>query len=68
MRKILGEIKSGAFAEEFIGEVRGGGRRFAELRAQGEAHQVEAVGRELRTMMPWISAGKQSVTEVSGGD
>ena len=46
MRKILGEIKSGEFAEEFIGEVRGGGRRFAELRAQGEAHQVETVGRE----------------------
>jgi ketol-acid reductoisomerase len=68
MRKILDEIKSGAFAEEFIGEVRSGGQRFAELRAQGEAHQVEAVGRELRTMMPWISAGKQSVTEVSGGD
>ncbi len=68
MRKILGEIKSGAFAEEFISEVRGGGQRFAELRARGEAHQIETVGRDLRAMMPWISGGKQSVTEASGGD
>ena len=68
MRKILGEIKSGAFAKEFIGEVRGGGSRFADLRSRGEEHQVEAVGKELRAMMPWISAGKQSVSEASGGD
>jgi len=25
------------------------------------------IGKELRGMMPWISAGKQSVTDVSGG-
>src|SRR6185312_878401 len=68
MRRILNEIKSGAFAEEFIAEVRGGGSRFAELRAKGEAHQVESVGKGLRGMMPWISAGKKSVSEVSGGD
>jgi len=68
MRRILDEIKSGAFAEEFIGEVRGGGARFAELRSQGEAHPVEQVGNQLRGMMPWISAGKQSVSEISGGD
>jgi ketol-acid reductoisomerase len=68
MRQILEEIKSGKFAEEFIGEVRGGGTHFNDLRAQGEAHQIEDVGKELRGMMPWISAGKRSVTEVSGGD
>ena len=68
MRQILEEIKSGKFADEFIGEIRGGANHFNELRAEGEAHQIEKVGQELRGMMPWISAGKRSVTEISGGD
>ena len=35
MRKILGEIQSGQFAEEFVGEVRSGGSKFNELREAG---------------------------------
>ncbi len=68
MKKILGEIQSGQFAEEFVGEVKGGGSRFEELRAAGKAHQIEQVGGELRAMMPWISAGKTKVEDASGGD
>jgi ketol-acid reductoisomerase len=67
MKKILGEITSGQFAEEFVGEVKGGGSRFDALRKQGEAHQIEQVGAELREMMPWIAAGKQRVQDASGG-
>jgi ketol-acid reductoisomerase len=68
MRRILDEIQSGTFAEEWIAESRGGRARFQGLRDAGKAHQIEAVGAELRGMMPWISAGKQSVQEASGGD
>jgi len=68
MKNVLGDITSGKFAEEFVNEVRAGGARFAELRKAGQEHQIEQVGRELRSMMPWISAGKKSVTEISGGD
>jgi len=68
MKKILGEITSGQFAEEFVGEVRAGGANFDALRKAGAEHQIEVVGKELRSMMPWISAGKKSVTEISGGD
>jgi ketol-acid reductoisomerase len=68
MKKILGEIKEGSFAEEFVGEVKSGGSRFDELRAAGKAHQVEQVGAELRSMMPWIAAGKTKVEDASGGD
>ncbi len=68
MKKVLGEIKDGSFAEEFMGEVRSGGKRFAELREAGKAHQVEQVGAELRDMMPWIAAGKVRVEDASGGD
>jgi ketol-acid reductoisomerase len=67
MRRILEEIKSGAFAEEFVGEVRSGGARFSELRAAGQAHQVEQVGADLRSMMPWITAGRTRVEDASGG-
>jgi ketol-acid reductoisomerase len=68
MKKILGEIKDGTFAKEFVGEVKSGGSRFDELRAAGKAHQVEQVGADLRSMMPWIAAGKTKVEEASGGD
>ena len=68
MRKILGEIRSGEFAAEFVGEVASGGAGFAALREAGKAHQIEQVGAELRQMMPWISAGKVRVEDVSGGD
>jgi ketol-acid reductoisomerase len=68
MKKILGEIQSGQFAEEFIGEVRGGGTHFEELRRAGKDHQIETVGAELRQMMPWISAGKAKVEDISSGD
>jgi ketol-acid reductoisomerase len=67
MRKILDEIRSGKFAEEWIAESRGGRANFQRLRDAGKAHQIESVGAELRSMMPWISAGKQSVQDASGG-
>ena len=59
--------RSGAFAEEWIAESESGRARFNALREQGEQHPIEEVGAELRAMMPWISAGKQKVSEVSGG-
>jgi len=68
MKKILAEIQSGQFATEFVDEVRSGGSNFNELRAAGKAHQIEQVGAELRDMMPWISAGKVKVEDISGGD
>src|SRR3954466_10857393 len=67
MKKILGEIQSGKFAEEWIAESRGGRKSFNDLRDAGKKHPIEVVGKELRSMMPWISQGKQSVEEASGG-
>jgi len=67
MQKILKEIQSGKFAKEWIAESEGGRIRFNELRAAGADHQIEEVGKRLRSMMPWISAGKQKVSEASGG-
>ena len=54
MRKILDDIQSGDFANEWIAENRAGGENFDRLREQAKAHQVEQVGAELRSMMAWI--------------
>jgi len=67
MRQILSEIQSGQFADEWVAESRSGRENFHRLEAAGHEHLVEKVGKELRQMMPWISAGKASVAETSGG-
>jgi ketol-acid reductoisomerase len=67
MRRILDEIRDGRFAEEWVAENRNGRPNFLRLREEGRAHPIEKVGEELRAMMPFISAGKQRVQDVSGG-
>ncbi|RMH87184.1 MAG: ketol-acid reductoisomerase [Actinomyces sp.] len=67
MRRILDEIRSGAFAEEWVAESRSGRENFLRLEAAGREHPIEQVGARLRAMMPWISAGKESVKDTSGG-
>ena len=67
MQKSLKEIQSGKFAKEWIAESESGRVKFNELRKAGADHQIEEVGKRLRSMMPWISAGKQKVSDASGG-
>jgi len=67
MSQILDDIRSGAFAQEWIAENRAGRKHFEELRAAGANHPIEKVGAELRAMMPFIRAGKKSVQDISGG-
>jgi ketol-acid reductoisomerase len=67
MRRILDEIQDGRFAEEWVAENQAGRPRFNELRQKGREHPIEAVGADLRAMMPWISAGKAKPQDVSGG-
>ncbi len=67
MRTILDEIQTGKFADEWVAESRAGRPNFLRLEAAGHEHPVEKVGKELRAMMPWISQGKASVRETSGG-
>jgi ketol-acid reductoisomerase len=57
MRKILADIQSGEFAREWIAENRAGAESFQRMRAEAANLQVEKVGSELRSMMPWIQAG-----------
>ena len=54
MKQILTEIQSGDFAREWIAENQSGGENFQRLREEGKDHEVEIVGKDLRSMMPWI--------------
>jgi ketol-acid reductoisomerase len=54
MREVLAEVKDGTFAQRFIDDQDGGGKEFAEFRAEAEKHPIEEVGRDLRGMMAWI--------------
>jgi ketol-acid reductoisomerase len=54
MKSILGEIQSGDFAREWIAENRAGQENFKRMRQEQAGHQVEAVGKELRSEMDWI--------------
>ena len=67
MARILAEIRDGSFAKEWIAENEAGRPNFERLRAEGKEHPIEQVGAELRAMMPWISAGRERVQDVSGG-
>jgi len=52
LRDILGEIQTGAFAEELFADDEAGRPKFAELRKAGEerAAEIERVGKELRAL------------------
>jgi ketol-acid reductoisomerase len=67
MREILAEIQDGRFADEWVKENESGLPTYSKLKAEGEAHQIEQVGGHLRSLMPFISAGKTRVQDVSGG-
>ncbi|MXZ47100.1 MAG: ketol-acid reductoisomerase [Chloroflexi bacterium] len=54
MREILGEIRSGQFAQEWIAENQAGRPRFLALRRLNAEHPVEEVGKEVRAMMAWL--------------
>ena len=67
MQAILGEIQDGTFAAEWVAENRNGRPNYQALRQKGLDHPIEQVGGELRAMMPFVSAGKQRVQDISGG-
>lgn len=58
MKEVLAEIQSGQFADEWITEHKCGKPHFNELRKEGENHQIESVGAELRALMPWLKDGR----------
>ncbi len=58
MRAILEEIQDGSFAREWLLENQVGRPVFNAMRRREAEHQIEKVGAELRSMMPWLQKKK----------
>jgi ketol-acid reductoisomerase len=54
MKQLLTEIQDGSFAREWFAENRAGQENFKRMREEQAGHQVEVVGKELRSQMDWI--------------
>lgn len=52
--EMLEEIRDGRFAVELAEEMAAGAPTLAAGRRHAEAHRIEAVGRRLRALMPWL--------------
>ena len=63
MKEILAEIQSGDFAREFINENQTGRPKFKMLREQAANSELEKVGQELRSMMPFVSQARRNAEE-----
>ena len=63
MQRILDEIRSGAFAKEWLAENRAGRPNFERMRAADRDHLLEKTGRALRVMMPWSEEGKAAAAK-----
>ncbi|KLL12817.1 MULTISPECIES: ketol-acid reductoisomerase [Protofrankia] len=55
LRRILGEIRDGSFAREWVAEDDAGRPQFTKLVEEGKKHPIEQVGAQLRPLMSWIA-------------
>ena len=62
MKEILKEIQTGKFADEFLTECSTGRKNFNRLEEEGAKHPIEEVGKNLRSLMPWMKEN-QAVQE-----
>jgi ketol-acid reductoisomerase len=53
------------FAERFIADQDAGAPEFAALRAKGQNHPIEPVGRELRKLFAWVKPSDTDYVEGS---
>lgn len=65
MKDVLADIQDGTFAKRFMDDQAAGAPEFKRLRAAGEAHPIEAVGREVRAMFAWRNDVDKDYTEGS---
>ena len=55
MKQMLQDIRSGSYAEEWIDENVNGRPWFNQMRQNGRNSEIERVGKQLRSMMPWLN-------------
>lgn len=70
MKKLLADIQSGKFADEWMAECASGKKNMQAVAAKQASHPIEAVGRRLRALMPWLrkKAANSGLEDVAGGE
>jgi ketol-acid reductoisomerase len=58
MKRILNDIQSGKFTRDWMLENKVNQTSFKATRRKVADHPIEAIGNELRAMMPWITANR----------
>lgn len=58
MKRILHDIQTGVFAEEFLREINGDKELFNGLRRDNQTHMMERVGAQLRSAFAWNDGNK----------
>lgn len=58
MKRVLDDIQSGKFAKNWMEENKNGAKNFLETRENLAGHDIEKVGQNLRSMMPWIASNR----------
>ncbi len=61
MKKVLTEIQDGTFADQWLAEYNSGMQKFKQLEKAGEEHEIERVGKELRSMFSWNNADNRII-------
>jgi hypothetical protein len=69
MKRVLGEIQSGAFANEWLAQAGRAPPSCSNSAPQNRSHQIEQVGSQLRSLMPFIDVSRSDAgrTQVLGG-
>jgi ketol-acid reductoisomerase len=62
MKKILAEVQSGEFANEFMADCENESTNLKEMREAHNTHGIEVVGKKLRAMMPWLKTNRRAET------
>ena len=65
MKEVLKDIQDGTFAKRFMDDQAAGAPEFKRLRAEGEAHPIEAVGKQIRSLFSWSEEVDKDYTEGS---
>ena len=59
MKEVLTDIQDGTFAKNWIAENEAGKAEYDKMQAADLSHPIEATGKELRAMMPWLEAARK---------
>lgn len=65
MKKVLEDIQTGKFAKGWILENQANRPEFNAINRRENEHLIETVGRELRSMMPFVKAKQKEVVVTS---